>query len=295
MAKEKTLFKSPQGMAKYMEAYDAVLDLWSVPYESLDISTKFGCTHIIASGASDAPPLVLLHAANTSSTIWFPNVGELSQHYRTYSLDILGNAGKSVSTHPMPSLTDCAEWIAQVFDALGIETAYVAGLSFGGWIALNFALQLPNRVRKVVAISPASPFVPFSKGFIFRLLPSVFLPFDPVIAFGMQGLFAKGYVVKKEFMHQLVMAGKYCRLMAGAAPFPRVLTDDELRRISSPVLLLLGEQEVCFDPDAALSRAKNLMPNLEAEIIANVGHALTMEQPEMANARILKFLGDGYQ
>ncbi len=91
-------------------------------------------------------------------------------------------------------------------------------------------------------------------------------------------------------MHQLVMAGKYCRLVAQAAPFPRVLTDHELRQITPSVLLLLGEHEMCFNPHAALDRAKALMPNLKAELINGVGHALTMEEPEATNARVLGFL-----
>ncbi len=293
MTNNQTLFKSSQGMAKYMDAYDAVLSLWSAPYEMLEIPTKFGCTHIIASGRKDATPLILLHAANTSSTIWFPNIGELSQHYRTYALDILGNAGKSVSTHPMPTPSDCAEWLVQIFDALRIAKAHLAGLSYGGWIVLNFALHAPSRVNKAILISPASPFVSFKKGFILRLLPSAFLPFRPVITFGLQGMWSEGFRVKKEFMHQLVMAGKYCRLMhGGAGPFPGVFTDDQLRQITTPILLLLGEQEITFDPHAALNRAKNLLPNLEGEVMPNVGHALTMEQPEIANARIITFLGD---
>ncbi len=293
MANNQTLFKSSQGMAKYMDAYDAVLSLWSVPYETLEIPTKFGCTHVIASGRNNATPLILLHAANTSSTIWFPNIGELSQHYRTYALDILGNAGKSVFTHPMPTQSDCAEWLVQVFDALRIEKAHLAGLSYGGWIVLNFALHIPNRVSKAVLISPASPFVPFKQGFILRLLPSAFLPFHPVIAFGLRGMWSQGFRVQEEFMHQLVMAGKHCRLMqGGAGPFPSVFTDEELRRINTPILLLLGEQDITFDAHAAWNRAKNLLPNFEGEVLPAVGHALTMERSEIANARILTFLGD---
>ncbi len=291
MANNPTLFKSAQGMAKYMVAYNAVLSLWPVPYECLEIQTKFGSTHVIASGPNDATPLILLHAANTSSTIWFPNVGELSQQYRTYAFDILGNAGKSVVTQPMPTPSDCAEWLVQVLDTLRIEKAHFAGLSYGGWIVLNFALHAADRVNKVVLISPASPFVSFNKGFIFRLLPSTVLPISPVIAWGMQGMFGKGFRVDKRFMHQLVMGGKYCRIMNGAYPFPSIFTDDQLRQINTPILLLLGEQEVTFNPHAALNRAKSLLPHFEGEILPKVGHALTMEQPGTANARILTFLG----
>ena len=43
-------FKTPQGEARFVAAYDAALKLWPVPYEQLDIPTRFGMTHIVAAG-----------------------------------------------------------------------------------------------------------------------------------------------------------------------------------------------------------------------------------------------------
>ena len=45
MPKNLSIFKTPENQAKYMAAYDAVLALWPVPYESLDIPTRFGKSH----------------------------------------------------------------------------------------------------------------------------------------------------------------------------------------------------------------------------------------------------------
>ena len=68
-------FTSPEGENEYIAAYDAVLKRWPVPYEELDIPTRFGTTHLIASGSTSLPSLLLLHATGTSSTMWFPNIG----------------------------------------------------------------------------------------------------------------------------------------------------------------------------------------------------------------------------
>lgn len=54
-------FKTLEGEARYLAAYDAALKLWPVPYDEIDISTRFGRTHVVVSGPNDAPPLVLLH------------------------------------------------------------------------------------------------------------------------------------------------------------------------------------------------------------------------------------------
>ena len=72
--------------------------------------------------------------------------------------------------------------------------------------------------------------------------------------------------------------------------FPTVYTDEELKQIKLPALLLIGAGEKISNPKKAIDRAQRWMPDLTAEIIPNVGHTLNMEQPETINARILEFL-----
>ena len=57
-----------------------------------------------------------------------------------------------------------------------------------------------------------------------------------------------------------------------------------------PALLLIGAGEKIYNPQKAIDRAQRLMPDPTAEIIPKAGHPLNMEQPEIINARILKFL-----
>ena len=70
---------------------------------------------------------------------------------------------------------------------------------------------------------------------------------------------------------------------------PPVVSDAELRTLRPPTLLLLGEQEVIYDRQAAVRRATALMPNVEAAVIPNAGHALNLDQPELVNAKLLAF------
>ena len=53
---------------------------------------------------------------------------------------------------------------------------------------------------------------------------------------------------------------------------------------------MLGEREVIYAPQTALARARNLLPDIEADIISGAGHALNFDQPEIVNQRILEFL-----
>src|SRR5262249_8331666 len=54
-------FKTPEGQAAYLAAYDTAMGKWPVPYRELELPTRFGPTHVVVSGRADAPPLVLLH------------------------------------------------------------------------------------------------------------------------------------------------------------------------------------------------------------------------------------------
>ena len=92
------MFRTPEGQARYFAAYDATLALWPVPVFAFDLPTRFGSTHVNACGPEDAPPLLLLPGQAVSSTVWHPNVAELSRTWRLYALDIIGDMGKSVRT-----------------------------------------------------------------------------------------------------------------------------------------------------------------------------------------------------
>jgi pimeloyl-ACP methyl ester carboxylesterase len=65
-----------------------------------------------------------------------------------------------------------------------------------------------------------------------------------------------------------------------------------LRKIKTPALLLIGEKEVILSAPKAIDRATQLMPDIQAEMIPEASHILSMDQPEMVDARILKFLNE---
>ena len=159
MTREIHIFKSPDGKAQYEAAYAEMLKRWPVPYQELYIPTRFGDTHVIASGSRTAQPLVLLHSAGSGAVQWFRNVGVLSQRYRTYAIDTIGEVNKSITTRKLSTRQDFVDWMIDLFSGLKIEKADLVGNSFGGLLAFNTALYLPERVKKVVLISPAATFL----------------------------------------------------------------------------------------------------------------------------------------
>jgi pimeloyl-ACP methyl ester carboxylesterase len=282
-------FTSPDGEQEYCAAYDAVLKRWPVPYEELDILTRFGTTHIIASGSTSSPPLLLLHATGTSSTMWFPNIGPLSSAFRVFAVDVMGEPGKSRQVRLLKNREDCATWLCDLIQNLGLTRPDIAGLSYGGWHTLNFSLSHPDKVNRIAALAPAGSILPYSWPVLalLRILPYLPVKPDPLKRF-----FKKGVCPDELFARQFALGVKHFRYAdPRKSIFTNVFSDSDLRSIHTPTLFLAGENEVIYNPVAAIERVKKLMPEVTATLIPDAGHLVSMEQPGLVNEQMLKFLG----
>ncbi len=279
-------FKTPAGQARYYAAYAATLALWPVPVESVDVPTPpWGRTHLNVAGPVGAPPLLLLPGAAVSATMWYPNIGALSQAHRVYAADLLGDLGQSVSAQRLAQPADYGRWLVALLDALPLETVAVAGLSLGGFAALQLALAAPERVRRLVLMAPAG-FVPIRWQFFARMA-TVFTP---------------GFLMSAA-TKQRVLLGVYSPTVAPlitqlftpndfkySAYLPPLVSDRDLRRVSPPTLMLWGDHEVVYPVAKAERRATRLLPHLRTATIPGAGHTLNLDQPELVNQALLDFL-----
>jgi pimeloyl-ACP methyl ester carboxylesterase len=284
-----SVFKSPEGEAEYNAAYDATLAVWPVPFQSIVVPTRTGGTHVIASGPEDAAPLVLLPMTFISGTMWLYNVADLSRCFRVYALDTVGDVGKSLPEGPLGTRTAIAGWLSDVFDGLGIKSANLAGASYGGCMAMGFALDVPERVRKVALLGPAATFVPLHFQFYLRGASIVMLPRQRVLLSFLRWCSTRDDLEDNPIVRQMHAGVKNYRFQPQNGLFPPVYKDDELRQAKVPVMLLVGDKERVLDPARALERARRLVPGIQAEIAPGAGHALPIDQPAIVNARLLEF------
>lgn len=288
-------FKTVEGEAEYLEAYDATLrGLWPVPYEELNIPGRFGVTHVVTSGPRDAPPLVLLHGYTFTLVMWAPYIADFSKDYRVYAIDVMGQPGKSVPAEPIRDAADFVEWLTATLDALNLDSVCVAGISFGGWIAVNFAMTAPERVRKVVLLSPAASFHPLAKRFVLRAMLSGLIPTHRMMFSFMKWMGVEatpGDATTSRLLDLMWLGVKHFRVPPETRRvMPGVLSDDELRSLQMPVLFLIGEHEVMYDAAKALARARQLIPNLEGELIPDCRHDMSLSQHQLVDARAVEFL-----
>lgn len=263
-----SIYKSPEGERAIMALYDAALAQWPVPYQTLTLPTRHGDTFVIASGDESAPPLVLLHGAGTNSAIWGADMAEYSRRYRVYAADLPGEAGKSSPNRPPWDTPAFAEWLADVFDALKIEQAALIGVSQGSWTALKFAVANPARVSKLVLMCPGG-IVPDQMGFFVKM-----------IFWSMLGRRGLDRVARLIYGHQpyppeavqvMELVTRHFKSRVGKLP---IFSDEELRRLTMPTLLIGGGEDGMRPVNKIAARLGSLLPRLDVIVVPGAGHAL---------------------
>jgi len=275
----KSFFKSIAGEQTALAYYDAALTRWPVSYEELTIDTRHGKTYIITSGDKQAPPMILLHGSTGNSSMWELGAAIYSQHYRTYAVDILGEPGKSDPNRLKWNSPAYAEWLSDVYGGLNLEQARVLGISLGGWMALKFASYAPEQVSHLLLLCP---------GGITYVRPSLLVRALPLLMLGKKGalpmirlLFGNQAVPKEMKEYFLLILSQY-RARAGLLP---VFSRTDLQRLTMPTLLLVGAEDPLFSAPRTIKRTREILPNLTAEIIPDVGHMLLHEAD-----RVIQFL-----
>jgi len=271
-----------------MSIYDKQLSQWPVPYEALNVSTRYGSTHIIASGSKDAPPIALLHGQGGTATMWLPNILALSRQYRVYAIDTIGDLGKSeldnIDKYPKDGQA-YSDWLVDVFDELVIKKAFVIGESRGGWITMYLSIYAPERVKGILLLAPVG--ISSLVGFIFHTI--VMMGFHPTdsdkVKFLRWSLGNSPLVC--ELLDEQLLTNFKCR---GKYAWPSKLSNEKLKQITVPTLLFVSGSDPTFNKQKDIDRAVKMIPNIQLEVMADIGHAMNIENADFVNNRILNFL-----
>lgn len=291
------VFTSAEGKAEILRAYQAIVDKWPVSYRELTIPTSFGDTHIIASGPKDAPPVVLLHALLATATSWYRNVEALSQSYRVYAVDVIGEGNRSCPVKPITSLDGFLQWFTELIDGLGIDTLYLVGNSYGGFTAAYYAMKLPERIRRLVLIGPAATIHSMMPFYVHMFIPKAMYGFFPKLP-GVKSTMCRSV----DWMHNGVSRDPlweplfYRSMVYGGLinqVLPRVYSKEEFAQIKAQTLLILGEKETIYNNlQAAMRAARELIPRVQIELIPDAHHITALARPEVVNQKILKFFAE---
>ncbi|WP_328945021.1 alpha/beta fold hydrolase [Streptomyces sp. NBC_00250] len=158
-------------------AYDALLATWPHPTTVSELPTPYGTTHLLSHGVEDGPPVLLLPGGGATACSWRTTAAALGRTHRVHAVDLVGGPGRSrADGRPIRTVTDLTVWLDAVLDGLGVTSAAFCGHSYGGWIALRYALAAPDRTDRLVLLDPTGCFAGFRPGYLLRALPMLLRP-----------------------------------------------------------------------------------------------------------------------
>ncbi|MEO6029340.1 MAG: alpha/beta fold hydrolase, partial [Candidatus Binatia bacterium] len=254
-------------------------------------------------------PLLLVMGLAADSTAWLFQLPAFSERYRTIVFDNrgVGRSSKPVGPYTIRQMADDA---AGLLAALGIDRAHVVGVSMGGMIAQELALQHPERVRSLVLactypepdeevrlgrassmaqlggtvdasgaasidMATLDPMMIFS-----TLLPKVFSPTFlqnqlPTLMQLFGGALQWGFSIEA--------------IMAQVDAVMSHQTTDRLRHVTAPTLVLTGDADLLIPPANSDVIAKEI-PGAQLVKIPGGTHGFNFETPDLFNKAVLDFL-----
>ncbi|MFI6182028.1 alpha/beta fold hydrolase [Nonomuraea sp. NPDC051191] len=277
-------------MSDFLSAYDAVLERWPVPVETIDLPSAYGTTRVNACGPADGPPLVLLHGGGTTAAMWFANVAAFARRHRVYAVDRIGEPGRSIrGERPPRDVRDLLGWLDEVLDGLGIDSAAVCGHSHGGWIALTYALHAPRRVGRLVLLDPTQCFGGFRAGYLARALPTLLRP-TATRARAFLAWETGGAPADPAWLRLYGLAAEFpdTKVVTGKRPEP-----GSLRALTTPALVLVAGRGKAHSPHRVASAAARLLPGARTAVLPRLSHhAMPWHEPADLNARVVDFLDE---
>jgi len=242
-------------------------------------------------------PLVLIHAGIADQRMWDRQVEEFSKHFRVLRYDMRGFGQSKLPGGKFSNERD----LAGLMDQLDIPKAHIAGISYGGLVAIEFALAFPERVSKMILGAPS----------VAGEEPS-----ERLIEFweSEDAALESGDLEQATELNLRLWVDGPSRVPEQIDPWVRNLVKDmqlnifkipvpddvdilpsglpgidRIPEISPETLILVGE----LDLDEKLEIAERLseeMPSARRQIIPGTAHMLNMEKPEIFNELVLEFL-----
>ncbi len=254
--------------------------------------------------AGSGPPLVLVHGLLGHSFSWRSCTPVLARNFTVYAVDMLGAGYSDRPAGLDQSLRANAERLLHFLDAIGVQSCILLGSSRGGGVVMRAAALAPDRVQRMVLVSPVNPWSdhgkrlapvlshPLVAPIFLRLAPRarVFYPLvlrrlygDPtrILPGTLEG-YAAPYALPGAFEHEIRVLRSWNRdLEELRSVLPRIA--------HIPALLLWGSRDVAVNPVSAERLRKNFH-HCRLIMLDGIGHIPYEEMPEEFNRIVNQFL-----
>jgi 3-oxoadipate enol-lactonase len=254
----------------------------------------------------DGFPLFLIHAWPTDHAIWMFQLPVFSDHFRTIAVDLRG-FGRSDKPEGSITIEQFSRDLAGLMDQLGIEKAHIAGISLGGAVAKQFALDYPERNQSSLQIGSVMTTERFmievngqmrdtNELYLEELKHGYVNFWEKVWKRNLHYFFSREYAntAQGSYIIRYLFEDRYARLNADAASITSAVrsnlkwsVEDRITESRTPTAIIVGDS----DPTLPYCEEHhNLCPQAEYWIIKASGHFCIIDQAQDFNQNALSFL-----
>ncbi|HEX9112162.1 MAG TPA: alpha/beta fold hydrolase [Terriglobales bacterium] len=239
-------------------------------------------------------PVLLIMGLAYPSCMWHRTRPVLAQHFRTVAFDNRGVGLSDVPPGPY-SIATMASDAAAVLDAAGISRAHVFGVSMGGMMAQEFALQYPARTRSLIlgCTSPGGPSAVRAESNVI----------DVLLMRGMTPEQAREAILpyiydantpREKIEQDVILRQPWLPSPEGyMAQLQGILAWEgysRIAQIAAPTLVIHGESDALVPPGNGELIARRI-PGAKLVLLEHASHLFLTDQTQVANKEILEFLG----
>ena len=243
------------------------------------------------SGSGDA--LLFLHGLGSCGQDWLLQTPTFCERFRVIAPDLHGH-GQTDKPRRRVSIAQMTADMACLLDTLGVKRTHIVGLSMGGCVAQQLALDDPARVRSLTLVNT---FARFDMGAPSNAIPlGIRMGVLGVLGLPAQARFVAARMFPKPEQAELrTLAAEriasndmatYIRLLLAISAFD---VTRRLNEITCPTLVIAGNRDTTVPLRAKKFLAKHI-PEAHFELVADSGHATPIDQPDVFNGLVMGFV-----
>jgi 3-oxoadipate enol-lactonase len=239
-------------------------------------------------------PVLLVHGLGSSLRDWEHQVETLARRHTVIAVDLRGHGASCKPPGPY-SMTLFARDVATLLDALGARPVHVCGISLGGMVACQLAVDFPERVRSLAIINSGPAFPG-------RTLKGKLAIWTRFAMIRWKGLPALGAMVAGKLFpkpEQETLRRTFVERFGANDPAAYEATlraiaafdvSGRMASVRCPVLVVSGDRD--YTPVSAKRAYLPLLTDARLVVIEDSGHASPMDQPAKVNEQLLRFWGE---
>lgn len=249
--------------------------------------------HYKSTGVSNSDTLVLLfiHSLGCDMRIWDDVLPRLTPYFHVICFDLRGHGLSDAPPVPY-SMPELAGDVIGLLDHLNIQNAILVGTSVGGMIALQTALDYPERISALIlcdtAAKIATPDYWDERINNLRQHGMAYMA-DTILARWFAPDFAQRFPAAYTGYHHLLTRMPLEGYIGTCFALRNADLRERLTEIAVPVLVMCGAEDAATTPEMGQTLADNL-PDGRFVLIENAGHTPSVEQPKAVADAILHFI-----